>query len=183
MITTCLILWISIAYSETTGERDPRFCASAGKTAPDPACATAEYRQFDFFVGDWDTYDVGAPSKIVARNTVTYMLGGCAIREVYQQADGLVGESFSAYDAKRRVWHQSWITNRGQLLLLDGGMRGDSIVLTGPEKAADGSSSLVRGVWYREAMGVHERGERSSDNGATWKPWFDIVFRPHAHPD
>ncbi len=157
--------------------------ASDSRTGAGQACATAEYRQFDFFVGDWDTYDVGAPNKIVARNTVTHMLGGCAIRELYQQTDGFVGESFNAYDASRGVWHQSWITNHGHLLLLDGGMRGDSMVLTGPEKSTDGSSSLVRGVWYREATAVRERGERSSDNGATWKPWFDIVFRPHEPRD
>jgi len=27
------------------------------------ACSAPVYRQFDFFVGDWDTYDVQAPDK------------------------------------------------------------------------------------------------------------------------
>src|SRR5205085_1515790 len=92
-------------------------------------CTSPEYRQFDFFVGDWNTYDVGAPNALVARNRVTRMVGGCALREVYEQRDGLRGESFSTYDASRKRWHQSWVTNRGQLLLLDGGLEGDRMVL------------------------------------------------------
>jgi hypothetical protein len=154
--------------------------ASRGNTAPSKQCSSAAYHQFDFFAGDWDTYDVRAPNKVVAHNTVTHMLGGCAIREVYEKNDGFVGESFSAYDASRGVWHQTWITNRGELLLLDGGLRGDSMVLTGTEKVSNVASSLVRGIWYREGTAVRETADRSRDTGRTWEPWFDIVFRPHA---
>jgi hypothetical protein len=96
------------------------------------------------------------PSKVVARNRVTVVLDGCAVREVYEQDDGRVGESLSIYDASRRGWHQSWVTNRGGLLLLSGGLESERMVLTGPDRAADG--------------------------GKTWTPVFDIVFRPHRQP-
>ena len=144
-----------------------------------PACSAPEYRQFDFFAGDWDTYDVAAPDSIVARNHVTPMLGGCALREVYEQQDGMKGESFSVYDASRRIWHQSWVTNRGSLLLLNGGLEGERMVLTGPDRAADGTPSLLRGIWWQDGTNVREKAERSVDGGRTWTPVFDIVFRPH----
>lgn len=143
------------------------------------ACATPEFRQFDFFAGDWDTYDVTDPGKVVARNRVTVVLGGCAVREVYEQGDGLVGESLSLYDASRRRWHQSWVTNRGSLLLLNGGMEGERMILTGPDRTPDGKASLLRGVWWKEGTDVREKAERSTDGGKTWTPVFDIVFRPH----
>ncbi len=149
------------------------------RQVPPRACSAPEYRQFDFFAGDWDTYDVGAPTKIVARNHVTSMVDGCALREVYEQTDGLRGESFSTYDTDRRVWHQSWVTNRGALLLLEGGMEGDSMVLQATERQDDGSSSLLRGTWWKDGSSVRERAERSRTGGATWTPVFDIVFRPH----
>lgn len=161
------------------GAAPPEGAAAATRSA---SCTAAEFRQFDFFAGDWDTYDVAAPSKIVARTRVTIILGGCVLHEVYQQTDGLTGESFSIYDASRRVWHQSWVTNRGVLLLLDGGLDGGRMVLTGTEKAADGTSSLLRGIWVREASAVRETAERSSDGGKTWKPVFDIRFRRHSQP-
>jgi len=142
-------------------------------------CSSPSYRQFDFFAGDWDTYDVDAPTRIVARNHVTPMVDGCALREVYEQGGGLRGESFSTYDVTRHVWHQSWVTNRGTLLLLEGGLRGDSMVLTATETRTDRSTSLLRGTWWREGGAVRERAQRSLDGGTTWTPVFDIVFRPH----
>jgi hypothetical protein len=150
--------------------------ALATRAAP---CGAPEFRQFDFFVGDWDTYDVDSATKVVARNRVTVILGGCVLHEIYEGRDGLRGESYTIYDAARRVWHQSWVTNRGQLLLLDGGLKGDSMVLTGTDRAADGATSLLRGIWYRQAGAVRETAQRSTDGGKTWKPVFDILFRPH----
>ena len=144
-------------------------------TAP---CTSSEYRQFDFFAGDWDTFDVGAPTKLVARNHVTPMVGGCAIREVYEQTDGLRGESINTYDPSRQLWHQTWVTNRGQVLLLEGKLEGDRMVLTAADRDSAGAS-LLRGIWWREGVTVRERAERSRDNGASWTPVFDIVFRPH----
>lgn len=118
-------------------------------------------------------------TKVAARNRVTPMVGGCALREVYEQADGLVGESFSTYDAGRRVWHQSWVTNRGELLLLDGGWADGRMTFTATDHAPDGSASLLRVAWWPEGATVRERAERSRDGGATWSPVFDIGFRPH----
>ena len=153
---------------------------SARYAPPTAACSGWEYRQFDFFAGDWDTYDVADSTKIIARNRVTPMLDGCALREVYEQKNGLRGESFSTYDAARRLWHQSWVTNRGTLLLLDGRLQRDRMVLTGTERQTDGSSSLLRGIWRAQGGTVRETAERSTDGGKTWTPVFDIVFRPHA---
>ena len=144
------------------------------------SCAGPAFRQFDFFAGDWDTYDMSDTMRVVARNRVTRILGDCVLREAYEQNDGLVGESYSLYDAGRRVWHQSWVTNRGGLLLLDGGLEGARMVLTGTEHRADGTSSLMRAIWWAEGPNVREKVERSTDGGKTWVPVFDIVFRPHS---
>lgn len=126
------VLLLSTLIAATSGTR----WGKAG--SPPAACAAEEFRQFDFFAGDWDTYDVADSTKIVARNRVTIILDGCVLREVYQQTNGLVGESFSLYDASRGRWHQSWFTNRGSLLLLDGGLEGDRMVLTGRKHGAAG---------------------------------------------
>jgi hypothetical protein len=167
-----LALAVGLTVAASTRRSGPR-------ARPPASCAAPEFRQFDFFAGDWDTYDMGDSSKAVARNRVTSVLGGCALREVYRQGDGLLGESLSLYDASRRRWHQSWFTNRGGLLLLDGGLEGDRMVLTGEDKAADGTTSSLRAIWRRQGTAVRETAERSTDGGTTWAPVFDIVFRPH----
>lgn len=146
---------------------------------PSGACAAPVYRQFDFFAGNWDAYDVQAPEKTVAHNKVDVILDGCVIHEDYRQNDGLHGESYSLYDTARKVWHQSWVTNRGELLLLDGGLQGNRMVFTGTQLTRDGKPSLLRGVWYRQGDGVRETATRSLDGGKTWQPVFDMLFKPH----
>ena len=143
------------------------------------ACSAPVYRQFDFFAGDWDTYDVQAPAKVVARNTVKVILDGCVLHEDYRQDDGLHGESYSLYDAARKVWHQSWVTNHGDLLLLDGGMQGNRMVFEGVQRKAGKPDARVRVAWYRQGGDVRETAQRSMDSGKTWKPEFDILFKPH----
>ena len=140
-------------------------------------CSTSEYHQFDFWIGHWDTFEVSNSTKVIAHNRVESMLDGCAIREVYEQADGLVGESFSVYDSSRHVWHQSWVTNRGHLLTLEGGMNDGQMILTGND-VTEGKTRLLRGIWSRAGDGVRETAEVSNDNGKSWAVLFDITFKP-----
>jgi len=104
--------------------------AAARPTTPSK-CASAEHRRLDFWVGDWDAYDVGGGDKPSAHVRVDVILDGCALREVYEGTDGLVGESFTIYDASRKLWHQTWVTNRGQLLEIEGRFQGNSLTLEG----------------------------------------------------
>ena len=151
----------------------------AAAAPPDvPHCAGPEYRQFDFWLGDWDAYDADALEKPAARVRVEAILEGCAVHEVYTGFNGAVGESFSIYDASRRVWHQTWVTNRGQLLVLEGESRDGRMTLRATETTAAGPV-LWRGVWIPQESGVRETAETSSDGGRTWKPRFDMLFRRH----
>ncbi len=102
---------------------------------------------------------------------------GCALLEVYEQLDGLTGQSFSIYDASRGTWHQTWVTNRGKLLTLEGRFQDGRMTLTGADRSADGRPILIRGVWKRAEAGVRETAETSEDGGKSWKPLFDILFR------
>ena len=169
------VFGLSFSAIVTTAGRAPVTSEFTGS----PACAAPEFHQFDFFAGDWDVYDVGAPSIVTARNVVEPMVGGCALREVHTQSDGMVGESISIYDRSRGVWHQTWVTNRGELILLEGGIVNGRMVLTAPMKEADGTPSLIRGSWWVEGETVRQLAERSTDQGTSWSQLWDIVFRPH----
>jgi hypothetical protein len=88
------------------------------------------------------------------------------------------GQSFTIYDASRKVWHQTWVTNQGVLLVIEGGMHGNEIVLSGRDRTTDGKTRYVRGTWKPVSGGVREVAVTSIDGGKTWTPWFDIIFRP-----
>jgi hypothetical protein len=145
-----------------------------------PSCDAPEFRQFDFWAGDWDAFDAGGPRTPSARIRVERILDGCVIKETYEGTNGAQGQSFSIFDKTRRVWHQTWVTNRGVLLIIEGTFHDGSMELKGSDLTAKGKPRLVRGIWKPETGGVRETAFTSLDNGATWTQWFDLDFRPHA---
>ena len=155
----------------------PAFAGAAAAASPATACGDQPYHELDFWIGDWDVFDAVTPARPVANVRVSVVLEGCALREEYRDPSGLRGLSLSSYVASRQVWQQTWLTNRGQLLVLEGGLRGEAFVLEGSDVAADGKSRRVRGTWKRVAEGVRETALRSTDGGVTWLPWFDLLFR------
>jgi hypothetical protein len=116
---------------------------------------------------DWDTFDVDNPSRPVARTRIERILDGCVLLEDYQSTNGSHGESFSIYDVSRKVLHQSWVTNRGKLLAIEGGLQQGAIVLSGADRGANGQQQLVRGTWKPVRGGVRETAVTSTDGGKT----------------
>lgn len=149
-------------------------------TGPIP-CAEQAHRQFDFWLGDWDVSDFDNPVVVNAHVIISRILDGCVLLENYQDRTGTKGESFSIYDATSESWHQTWVTNRGRLLLLNGGWRAGGMVLVGEDRTAEGKQRIVRGTWKPIQGGVRETAVTSLDGGRTWSPWFDLLFRPHRH--
>jgi hypothetical protein len=145
---------------------------------PSPPCSAPEFRQFDFWLGDWDAFDADNPATPVARAKVTSILDGCVVHEDYQDTTGSLGESFSIYDASRKVWHQTWVTNHGRLLIIEGSFENGKMFMTGVDYP-NGKERHIRGTWKPFPGGVSEIAAISTDAAKTWTPWFDLLFRPH----
>ena len=174
------ITFVFILALFATIEDDAAAHISAQHLSQQAFCSAPEYRQFDFWLGDWDAFDAGK-AQVVARVRVDRILDGCVLRENYERVKGgLHGQSLSLYDASRNIWHQSWATNRGELLSIEGKLANGEMVLAGAERSADGAEKLVRGVWKPINGGVQETAVTSLDAGKTWQPWFDLVFRRHS---
>lgn len=166
-----MIRWLLLA---------PLLCLSLPAPAAAPSkCAGAEYHRLDFWLGDWDTFNPDGSGPSQARNRVTPILDGCVIHERYEQTDGLTGESFSIYDASRQVRHQSWVTNSGTLLVLEGRFDGDTLTLVGSNLDAHGKPETIKGIWKQQGRGVRETAYISRDGGKTWDDYFDILFLPY----
>lgn len=150
---------------------------SAAASAQPMSCTSPAYHQFDFWIGDWDAFEMDSGARD-AHVRVDRILDGCVLREQYDGANGHRGQSFSIYDASRNVWHQSWATNRGELLMIEGKLENGAMVLSGADLTPGGEERRVRGDWKPVEGGVRETAVTSTDGGKTWKPWFDLMFRP-----
>ena len=145
-----------------------------------PQCSAADYHALDFWIGDWDTFETDAPSgPSVARARVQPIAQGCAIHELYEQNDGLVGDSILSYDPVRRQWQQTWVTNFGSLMVLWGNFKDGALVLEGEAHLRDGRSVVQRITWKVQDAGVRESATLSKDGGKTWSPAFDVLFLKH----
>jgi hypothetical protein len=154
--------------------------APAATTPTSPDCTAAEYRQLDFWIGDWDTFESdasGGPS--IARARVEPIVQGCAIHELYEQNDGLIGDSILSYDPVLKQWQQTWVTNRGSLMVLLGNFNDGALVLEGEVHLKDGKSVMQRITWKAQGEGVREWAVLSKDGGKTWTPAFDVLFLKH----
>jgi hypothetical protein len=149
-------------------------------STPSSACSAAEYHQMDFWIGDWDTFESDTPGGAsVARAHVDPIAQGCAIHELYEQTDGLIGDSILSYDPARKRWQQTWVTNRGSIMLISGTFKDGAMVLEGESHLKDGKSVMQRITWKSQDNGVRESAVLSKDQGKTWTPAFDVVFLKH----
>ena len=142
-------------------------------------CNVPEYRQLDFWLGDWDTFEPGDSATSVARTHVDLIAAGCAIHELYEQTDGLIGDSILSFDPVRKLWQQTWVTNHGSLMVIAGRFKDGVLTLEGTNHYSNGKSPLQRITWKAEGSGVRESSVISKDGGKTWETAFDVLFQKH----
>jgi hypothetical protein len=157
----------------------PVLCAATSPKFSDTA--PAEYHQMDFWIGDWDTFETdGSTTQSQARARITPIAEGAAIHELYEQNDGLIGDSILSYDPVRKHWQQTWVTNRGAIMVITGHWKDGTMVLEGEVHLSSGATVLQRISWKVQDGGVREWAVMSKDGGKTWTPAFDVLFRKRA---
>lgn len=156
--------------------------AAAQNAPPPPACTGPEHRQFDFWVGGWDVSRTGQ-SEVIAQSLIEKLYSGCAIRENWMPKRGGGGGSLNSYLPDQKIWRQTWVDSNNSYAVFEGGLNDGEMVLAGKWKNALGAGTdpLVRIHWTPQADGsVRQRGQTSTDDGASWKPFFDLTYRPRA---
>lgn len=146
----------------------------APKPVSPPACVAAEFREFDFWIGAWrvETPD----GKLAGHNTITAILGGCALLEQWESASGFRGTSLNAWDPSQHVWRQTWMDASGSTLLLEGGMHGGAMVLAGKSKSENGEIA-ERITWTQQSGGALEQHWEQSRDGASWTDAFVGIYK------
>ena len=133
-----------------------------------PRCSSAEHRQFDFWLGEWNVTQGG---KTAGRNTIRSILNGCAISEEWSGTGGFKGNSLNFYNADTKRWHQTWIDSQGQSLALDGQFEAGSMTL---QSVAAGNMPHHRISWTPlPNKSVRQLWQVRETPGSEWKTLFD----------
>jgi len=147
---------------------------------PAAACATeaSPYRDFDFWVGEWDVYEPESDRKL-GENSVTLRENGCLIVERWTGGGGGTGMSMNFYDPLEDAWRQVWQSAPGFIDYTGGLDEAGRMVLEGTlHSNARGTSVPFRGRWTPNDDGTVLQEFWQRDDNGEWQNWFKGLYRP-----
>lgn len=168
---------------------DPRWTGvrDAADRAAFPCRHDPRYRQFDFWIGEWDVRPAGAPPTTPpSENIVTREFGDCVLHEHWKGTGGSAGESFNLYDASRDLWSQTWVDNSGGLHQYEGRLdeRGN-MVFHAELAPPPGQTARVPTRLTFFPLGpdlVRQLSEQSTDGGRSWSVVYDFLYARRGRP-
>lgn len=141
-------------------------------------CQTAEYRQFDFWLGTWQV--TNKLNKNISSNKVSSINNGCGLLEEYTTESGYQGKSLNIYDQTDGLWHQTWVDTSGLRLVLAGRWqeKQGNMVLEGKGYDKNMLELLNKIIWTPLDNGtIRQQWLQSRDQGKTWQSIFDGIYR------
>jgi hypothetical protein len=144
-----------------------------------PCTANPVYRQFDFWIGEWEAY--GLNGKKAGDSKIELILDSCTILENWKSLGSpYSGKSFNTFNAATNQWQQTWVDNvGGSTEYLEGKFENNKMVFcTKPFPFSKDTMAVRRLSFYNLAADkVRQHGEITKDNGLTWKTEYDLEYR------
>jgi hypothetical protein len=145
-----------------------------------PCAHDPRYREFDFWLGDWDVRPTGQPpAGPPSRNTITSDEDGCVLTEHWESPSGSKGRSFNIFDRSYGVWRQTWVDNVGGQHDYKGSLKDGNMVFLGDTPAPNGQRGRIptRLTFFRISKDtVRQFSEISNDSGRTWQVSYDLTY-------
>lgn len=158
------------------------FIASLCKSQNKP-CSGPVYRQFDFWVGEWEAY--GKNGKKAGDSKISLILDSCIVLEEWTSVPVVnsttyAGKSFNTYNATTNQWQQTWVDNvGGSTEYLQGTFIDNSIIFkTNPFPFSKDTMALRQLTFYNLGKDkVRQLGEISKNKGQSWLTEYDLEYR------
>jgi hypothetical protein len=157
---------------------DPRFkeLLLQAQKAVRPCTASPQYRQFDFWIGEWEV-QVNGSGQPAGSSSVQLILGDCIILENWTGARGMNGKSFNLYNSARQKWQQTWVNDRGIITEFVGEFKSDRMEFLTEQAGPDGSKQRRRMTLFNLGPDrVRQFSEMSTDEGKTWTVQYDLLY-------
>lgn len=145
-----------------------------------PCLHDVRFREFDFWVGDWDvTQNGGPPSPTPSRNRITLEEDGCIVQEHWTGAGGSTGQSFNIFDRSVGQWRQTWVDNGGGQHDYAGSLVNGNMVLEGTTPNPNGGLGRVPTkltLFHISKDTVRQFSQSTADSGKTWTTNYDLIY-------
>jgi hypothetical protein len=158
------------------------FCSAAAQNNRLP-CSRPEYRQFDFWIGQWEAF--GKNGQKAGDSRISLILDSCVIFEEWtssaaQRGLRYSGKSFNSYNAATKQWQQTYTDNTGSTTEYLRGEASEGKIIYYADKITGPQGKFFMRRMTFTKMGndkVRQFGERSDDEGKTWAAEFDLEYR------
>lgn len=157
---------------------DARFAEilAAAERNAHPCSARPEYRQFDFWIGEWNVVTTQGEQQAGTSN-IQQILDTCVILENWTGGGGGSGKSFNVFDAATNHWEQIWVDAFGSLTKFVGGIQDGVMDYRAESVGSDGTKTLRRLRFAKlNADHVRQWSVKSTDDGKTWTPEYDLTY-------
>ncbi|HNF49386.1 MAG TPA: VOC family protein [Chitinophagales bacterium] len=162
----CFLLGISLLIA----------CHTQSK-AQTTGCQGTEFRQFDFWLGNWDVYN--SAGKKVGENKVVLMQDSCVIQENWTSGNQ-TGTSYSYYNTSNKTWSQVYIDNTGNILELKGKYKNGKMILRSKPAINPKSKKSTQNVitWFQDDSGfVHQKWDIVNSKDSIIAVAFDGIYK------
>ncbi len=141
-----------------------------------PCESDETFREFDFWVGEWDVHGPGGTPA--GTNSIQKEERGCVLIEKWTNTAGGTGQSINYVDKISGEWVQIWNAEGGSQINIRGGMTDEGMALVGTlHTISNGTTIPFRGLWTPLPDGrVRQFFEQSNDGGETWTTWFEGFY-------
>lgn len=145
---------------------------------PAPLCSSDSFKQFDFWLGEWD---VSTPDGTIAgQNRITREENGCLILERWVSVSGGTGQSYNYYNPATEKWRQVWV-GAGAMIDYEGGLTPTgSMKLEGTiTYIGTAQTAPFTGEWTLNKDGsVTQHFEQYDAENDSWQVWFTGRYTP-----
>ncbi len=155
---------------------DPSFAKTVAKADAmvHPCEHQPEYRQFDFWIGEWDVVTTRGHDA-AGTSSIQLILDKCVIFENW--TGGVTGKSLNHYEAATKKWIQDWVDSTSSGVHFEGGLENGVMSLYADTLNADGTHALRHLQFFKlDDDHVRQFSQQSADGGKTWSVEYDLTY-------
>ncbi|WP_348261366.1 hypothetical protein P8935_16370 [Telmatobacter sp. DSM 110680] len=158
---------------------NPQFMALSKQVQHNAApCEDAEFRQFDFWIGDWDVASASDGTH-QGSSHVAKEMDGCVIWENWTSAGGpYFGKSYNTWNVNLKRWEQYWVDNAAGVIFFHGGIKDGVMDYWTDDVPLPTGGTLLRHLQFFN-LGpdkVRQFSQGSNDGGKNWHVEYDFIY-------
>ena len=145
-------------------------------TVAHPCAHQPEYRQFDFWIGEWDVVTTQGHNP-AGSSSIQLIINQCVLLENWTGGGGGVGKSFNHYDTTTKKWIQDWIDSQSNGIHFEGKLDNGVMSFYANTTQPDGKPIQRHLQFFKlDADHVRQYSQQSHDGGKSWTDEYDFTY-------